>query len=1117
MFAKLFSKSTQSQIATSSSQPDVAHESMASPDFAPRVAVHYGIPSNASILAFDRIQRLLAVGALDGKIKVVGGDNIEGLLISPKALPFKNLEFLQNQGFLVSVSNVNEIQVWDLEKRHLSSNLQWESNITTFAVISDTNFIYVGDEYGFLSVLKYEAEEANILQLQYHVPPNLIAEGAGILLPDHQSVVGVLSQPCSFGNRVLIAFENGLIILWDVTEDRAIHVRGSKDLQLKEHMVVNFSNNESHTYPNDSLDNEEAEKEISSLCWVSPDESVLAVGYVDGDILLWDLSVSDNGKVQRTQKPPNDVVKIQLSSGDKRLPVIVLRWSPNKAQNGSGGQLFAYGGGDIGSEEVLTILDLDWSSGLAKLKCIERVDLRLHGTFSDVLVISNAYKSENKMATSVFVLTNPGLLHFYEYASLSTLKPEKGKNNSVHAIQYHSVIPTVEPYMTVGELFMISSERNNFYALSETVAPAKQQSDMLTGRSTKWPLTGGVPYRISETECNTIKRIYIGGYQDGSVRIWDATFPVLSLISVLEFEIKGNEVVGANAPISALDLCSANLTLAIGNEFGVIFLYRFQGNSDQRTITIVTETKHEVHHYLPKERNACSTIFSILNSAVAALQFATSGIRLVAGFECGKVAVLDTSSPSVLFVTDCVSSLSSPVISVAVKSSPDNCENSVNNSDDGTGSESSTQIVFFLTRDAHMVLMDSTTGNMISSPPVLPKEKSIAISMYLLELKHPHPEGSRNDSIMSSQDIKAQSQSLQTDHQNESDLSKVGEAMQRTNLEHKTLPSQILLCCEDAFYFYPLKSLIQGDHDFVRKLKLEKPCSWTAICNRDTEKYGIIIVYQSGDIELRSLPELQLLGNTSMMSLLRWNFKNNMDKTMSSSDKGQITLVNGGEFAFVSLLAFENEFRLPESLPCLHDKALAAAADADVNFSQNQKKAQSGVPGFVSNMIKGLKGVKEEQGMDYKEAREILIAHLEKIFSRFPFSDLDNSYDLEDMELQIDDVDIDIDEPVLVVSSSEKSSDNVKAKENEREKLFEGGSSGVKPAVRTREEIIAKYRNTGDAAGAASEARNKLMERKEKLEKLSDHTAELQSGAENFSSLAHELAKNMEKRKWWNL
>ncbi|KAM2894700.1 hypothetical protein FF1_009906 [Malus domestica] len=66
-----------------------------------RVAVHYGIPSTASILAFDPIQRLLAIGTLDGRIKVIGGDGIEGLFISPKQLPYKYIEFLQNQGYLV--------------------------------------------------------------------------------------------------------------------------------------------------------------------------------------------------------------------------------------------------------------------------------------------------------------------------------------------------------------------------------------------------------------------------------------------------------------------------------------------------------------------------------------------------------------------------------------------------------------------------------------------------------------------------------------------------------------------------------------------------------------------------------------------------------------------------------------------------------------------------------------------------------------------------------------------------------------------------------------------------------------------------------------------------------
>lgn len=91
--------------------------------------MHYGIPSTASILAFDPIQRLLAIATLDGRIKVIGGDNIEELLISPKLLPYKYLEFLQNQGFIVSITNDNDIQVWSLEMRSIACSLQWDSNV----------------------------------------------------------------------------------------------------------------------------------------------------------------------------------------------------------------------------------------------------------------------------------------------------------------------------------------------------------------------------------------------------------------------------------------------------------------------------------------------------------------------------------------------------------------------------------------------------------------------------------------------------------------------------------------------------------------------------------------------------------------------------------------------------------------------------------------------------------------------------------------------------------------------------------------------------------------------------------------------------------------------------
>lgn len=52
-----------------------------------------------------------------------------------------------------------------------------------------------------------------------------------------------------------------------------------------------------------------------------------------------------------------------------------------------------------------------------------------------------------------------------------------------------------------------------------------------------WPLTGGVPCQLSNTEESVIGRVYIAGYQDGSVRMWDATHPILSSIFTLEGQV----------------------------------------------------------------------------------------------------------------------------------------------------------------------------------------------------------------------------------------------------------------------------------------------------------------------------------------------------------------------------------------------------------------------------------------------------------------------------------------------------------------------------------------------------------------------------------------------------
>lgn len=145
------------------------------------------------------------------------------------------------------------------------------------------------------------------------------------------------------------------MILWDVSKAQIIVAKGDKNLQLKDGVVDSPSEVDSNL-PDDASEQHLEEKEISALCWASSDGSILAVGYIDGDILFWNLSSVTYSKGQQTGSLGNNVIKLQLSSAERRLPIIVLHWSrSNKSHNDRDGLLFIYGGDEIGSEEVLTV------------------------------------------------------------------------------------------------------------------------------------------------------------------------------------------------------------------------------------------------------------------------------------------------------------------------------------------------------------------------------------------------------------------------------------------------------------------------------------------------------------------------------------------------------------------------------------------------------------------------------------------------------------------------------------------------------------------------------------------------------------------------------------------
>lgn len=91
------------------------------------------------------------------------------------------------------------------------------------------------------------------------------------------------------------------------------------------------------------------------------------------------------------------------------------------------------------------------------LKCVHRVDLPLNGSFSDMIVLPSSSEMGDNETASLLVLTTPGQLQFYSNDCLSILKSEPEKRHSDLGIQYPATVPTVEPRMTVGKLYLVTT------------------------------------------------------------------------------------------------------------------------------------------------------------------------------------------------------------------------------------------------------------------------------------------------------------------------------------------------------------------------------------------------------------------------------------------------------------------------------------------------------------------------------------------------------------------------------------------------------------------------------------------------------------------------------------
>jgi len=100
----------------------------------------------------------------------------------------------------------------------------------------------------------------------------------------------------------------------------------------------------------------------------------------------------------------------------------------------------------------LQVLSLESTAGLESVRCMSRMDLKLDGSFADMILIPDTGVLDKSRTSALFILTNPGQLNFYADGSLFSVQNTKEGNALPEARKSPVAIPTIDPNITVTNL-----------------------------------------------------------------------------------------------------------------------------------------------------------------------------------------------------------------------------------------------------------------------------------------------------------------------------------------------------------------------------------------------------------------------------------------------------------------------------------------------------------------------------------------------------------------------------------------------------------------------------------------------------------------------------------------
>nr|XP_033797543.1 syntaxin-binding protein 5-like isoform X2 [Geotrypetes seraphini] len=192
-------------------------ETLASEHFQLCKTVRHGFPYQPTALAFDPVQKILAIGTRTGTIRILGRPGVDCCCQHDSAAAILHLQFLINEGALVSACADDALHLWNLRQKRpaILHSLKFNRERITFCHLPfQSKWLYVGTERGNTHIVNIES----FILSGYVIMWNKAIE---LSTKTHPGPVVHLSDTPRDEGKLLIGYESGTLVQWDLRSKRA--------------------------------------------------------------------------------------------------------------------------------------------------------------------------------------------------------------------------------------------------------------------------------------------------------------------------------------------------------------------------------------------------------------------------------------------------------------------------------------------------------------------------------------------------------------------------------------------------------------------------------------------------------------------------------------------------------------------------------------------------------------------------------------------------------------------------------------------------------------------------------------------------------------------------------